>query len=570
MMCQIGFPNDTQFVIDARVVDLKPLLPFLASREWKKLFFNGVFEGTFFYHYFDTPINHVFDSYVAERILYPDNLGGNSFEDLALKYLNVQLDKQTRKSFLGNQTTPFTEKQKVYGAEDVKYLFPLYDIQRLDLRAKKSEHIADLENDLVTVVAHMELTGVPVDAAKWLEILQEYVIEHEESRKKLLGLFLGKPPETFEKLGVQQSLFDEKEEVALLPNTLNLNSPPQLKKAFANLGVYLESTDEQVIALINHPAAQELVNYRGLQKLISSYGQESFLDKIHPFTGRIHPNWQQLGAETGRFSCRKPNMQQIPEKLRKAVGGAGELVLLGADFSQMELRILAQESGDPILMEAFLTGQDVHTLTASMMFGIPTDKVTKEQRFTAKTLNFGITYGMKVKKFTDSLNIEAQTTGNPPVSMANAGKLMDLYKRTYIVANKYLESQGLFALRHGYTETRFGRKRWFKPAASDQGPKKYAGQIEAIKRAGANMGIQGGNADITKMAMIEIHNELREYKFKANIVLQVHDEIVLLTHKSQVDIVKPIVVDSMVRAGKMLLPDVPVVVDAYEAEYWPK
>lgn len=569
-MCQIGFPNDEQYVIDARKVGLEPLLPYLSSREWIKIFFNGEFEGKFFYKYYDTPINHVFDCMIVERIINPDRLSGNSFEDLAREYLDVQLDKQTRKSFLGGQTGPFTEKQIRYGAEDVKYLFPLMEAQKKGLDEKNSNHIADLENDVVTVVASMELEGVPVNAEKWTEILKEYIEEHEESRKVLLSLFTGKPKENFNKLGTQTSLFDEEEEQDLLAKTINLNSPQQITKALNAVGVHVKDTSEQTIALIKHPVAEELTRYRRLQKLITSYGQEAVLDKIHPFTGRIHPDWRQLGAETGRFSCQHPNLQQIPEKLRKAIGGVEGYSFLGADFSQMELRILAQESQDPILVEAFTTGKDVHSLTASLMFNVDLDKVTKSQRFAAKTLNFGITYGMQIGKFSDSLNIEAKKEGRPPVTMGEAHHLMDLYKRTYKVAGDFLERQGLLALRDGYTQTRFGRRRWFRPPDPSLNPKAYSGQIAAIKRAGANMTIQGGNADITKMALIDIHEELREYGFKANIILQVHDEIVLLAHNSQIETITPIVEDAMVKAGKRMLPDIPVVVESYASLYWPK
>lgn len=569
VMCQIGFPDDTQFVIDARKTKLDALLPYLYSRKWTKIFFNGEFEGKFFLKNYDTDILHVFDCYIAERIVHPDNLGGNSFEDLALKYLDVQLDKQTRKSFLGGQSGPFTEKQIRYGAEDVKYLFPLMEILQKDLEDKELTHIADLENDVVSVVAAMELEGVPVDSEKWLSILQEYIEEHEESRKALLSLLTGKPTENFEKLGTQTSLFDD-DDKDLLPNTLNLNSPIQVTKALASVGVHVKDTSEQTIALIKHPAAEELTRYRGLQKLISSYGQEAVLDKIHPFTGRIHPDWRQLGAETGRFSCRNPNLQQVPPKLRKAIGGVENYSFLGADFSQMELRILAQESKDPILVDSFTNNKDVHTITASLMFNTPIEKVTKEQRFVAKTLNFGITYGMQIGKFSDMLNIEAKKDGRPPVTMGEARNLIELYKRTYKVAGNYLESLGLLALRDGWVQTRFGRKRWFNPITTNTNPKAFKGQVEAIKRAGANMPIQGGNADITKMALIEIYSELREYGFRANIILQVHDEIVLLAHNSQVESIIPIVEGAMVRAGKRLLPDIPVVVESYASPYWPK
>lgn len=565
VMAQFGFPNDEQFVVDARSVDLHPVLPFLRSQNWKKYYFNGKFDEQFMLHFYNTPIHNVWDAYIAERILYPEILGNQAFEDVALKYLNIKLEKDTRKSFLGGQTTPFTAKQIEYGAADVKHLFPVVDIQVGEIKKRNIQHIADLEMSLVTVIANMELTGVPIDKEMWRGVLAEYAQEHEESRKKLLELF-GAPEIVY---GKQRGLFDD-EEKQLAHSDLNLGSPAQVTKAFASLGVFVESTKDQVISLIRHPAAEELTKYRGLDKIMTSYGEKAVLDKIHPFTGRIHANWKQIGTETGRFSCSQPNLQQIPQKFRACVGGSGDYVLLGADFSQMELRILAQESKDPVLVDAFTTGKDIHTVTATMMFGIPAEKVTKEQRFAAKTLNFGITYGMKIKKFTDMLNIEEKKNGRQLTTMPQAQRMMTQYKETYKTAARYLEQSGLFALREGYAETRFGRRRKFNPASTSLGPKAYKGQIEAIKREGANMPIQGTNADITKMAMVELHSELRDYGFKANIILQVHDELVVLTHKSQAEMIKEIVVDSMTTAGQRLLPDIPVVVDAYTSEYWNK
>lgn len=564
MMCQIGFPNDTQFVIDARKVNLKPLIPYLQSSDWKKIFFNGKFDEQFFLKFYNSPIINVWDCYIHERILQPELKGNQAFEDAAWERLGVRLDKTTRKSFLGGQTTPYTEKQIRYGAEDVSYLFPLVEIQQKLIADIGQSHIADLENEVVTIVANMEYIGVPVNADSWKEKLNEYALEHEESRRRLMELF-NKPVKD---LGNQMGLFDEGK--SLESASINLGSPAQIKAAFAGIGIYIPDTKDETISVLPYPSAKELTKYRGLDKIMTSYGMNSFVNKIHPFTGHIHPNWHQVGTETGRFSCSQPNMQQIPEKFRSSVGGESEYDLLGADFSQMELRILAQESKDPKLVDAFVNNKDIHTATASTMFNIPLEKVTKEQRFTAKTLNFGITYGMGIDKFVKMMNGEAQKTGGKEITIPQAQRLMDLYKANYIVANKYLANIGLSAIRDGVVETRYGRKRYFKQLPTSLSPKEYSRQLGGIKRAGANMPIQGNNADITKLAMVEIHNELKSYGFKANIILQVHDELVLLTHKSQIEEVKSIVTEAMVKAGQSLLPDIPVKVDSYVASYWPK
>jgi DNA polymerase-1 len=236
----------------------------------------------------------------------------------------------------------------------------------------------------------------------------------------------------------------------------------------------------------------------------------------------------------------------------------------------MELRILAEESQDPILVDAFQNNKDIHAVTASTMFDVPIDQVTKEQRFAAKTLNFGITYGMKVTKFVDMINGEAAKTGAKHINRKQGSIMMEKYKQTYRVANRYLENLGSLAIRTGMTQTPFGRKRFFTPVSTSLDPRAYQGQIEAIKRQGANMPIQGTNADITKMAMIKLHEDFRDYGYRAHIILQVHDEIVVLVHRTQAEAVRPIITEAMINAGKDLMPTIPIKADSYVAEYWSK
>ena len=563
LLCQIGFP-DSQYVIDARKVNLAPILPFMASNNWLKIFFNGKFDIQFLMKYYDAEVKNIFDCYIAERVLFPEARGGQSFEDLANLYLKIQLNKEVRKSFIGKGSGEFSEEQIKYAAEDVEYLFPLYESRKQALEDRQQTQIAQLEFDLVPVVAAMELTGVPVDKEKWRNILSEYAIEQSETRLNLLSLFFKQEPETFSS---QLGIFDQDDNAT--PETfkpLNLSSPAQVLKAFARLGVPLKNTADRTMQLVNHPAAKELTKYRSLDKIRTSYGEASFLDRIHPFTGRIHPNWRQVGTETGRFACKDPNLQQMPAKFRSCVVAEGEWLLVGSDFSQMELRILAQESKDPILLEAFQKGQDIHTVTASMMFNVTFDKVTKEQRFVGKTLNFGITYGMGISKFADMLAAETKRG----VSQQQAINLMDRYKNTYKVANHWLNQMGTIALRDGVVQTRFGRKRYFSPASTSLGAQAYKAQIGAIKRQGANTIIQGGNADITKLAMISLHDEMKDYGYKGSIILQIHDELVILAHKSQSENIKILVEQAMLNAGRQLIPDVPVVVESYTSNFWEK
>ena len=563
LLAQIGFPDD-QYVIDATTTDLTPILPFLKSRKWLKLGFNLKFDEQFILKNYQTPILGIFDCYIAERVIAPESKWGNSLEDLLGVYLNVQLDKKIRESFYGKQSKEFSQEQIEYAADDVKYLFKLMEMQRDKLIELKMAHVAELEFETVTVVSSMELEGVPVSVPEWRRILADYSKEHEISRKKMLSIFMG-----VEDFDQQLGIFGDAPEQPTGKKPLNINSPKQLKEAFASLGINVPNTKEQTISTIKHPSAQALLEYRGLEKIMTSYG-ESFIDKIHPFTGRIHADWRQIGTETGRFACREPNLQQIPEKFRECVGHEENYVLIGADFSQMELRILAEESRDPILVDAFQTGKDIHAVTASTMFNTPIEDVTKEQRFAAKTLNFGITYGMKLNKFKDMMNAENIKNGRKEITRKEASIIMQKYRDTYHVAGKYLNDVGIASLREGKTQTRFGRKRFFKPVSTKLDPDSFRGQIEAIKRQGANMPIQGTNADITKMAMVHLHEDLRDYGYRGNIILQVHDEIVVLAHKTQAEAIKPLVEAAMTEAGQKLLPTIPVVVDSYVSTFWKK
>jgi len=260
----------------------------------------------------------------------------------------------------------------------------------------------------------------------------------------------------------------------------------------------------------------------------------------------------------------------MPEEFRACMIGGEDYTLVGADYSQIELRILAQISKDKALMAAFKSGFDVHSATASSMFGIPLDAVTKEQRFAAKTLNFGMMYGMGVNKLMDSLNTEAQKTGAATLNIRQVQSIHYKYRQAYRAATDWLEKAGERAVRDGVSETLYGRKRYYNRPTSSVDRNMFEKQIKGIQRQGANSPIQGTSADITKLAMVNLNNEIRDYGFKGDIILQVHDEIVVLAHKKQAQSIKELVVESMTRSAQQILTDVPVVVDAYISDVWKK
>jgi len=555
ILCQIGFRDHT-YVIDTSKVDIAPLLPFFTSNRWKKIIQRSEFERKFIKKHHGVKINNVFDTWLAEKLITTDTKAPSSLAFLAKKYADMDLNKAVRMGFTeARAVSMFTEEELQYAADDVICLFPIYDGQSKIIREKSLDYIAEVEFECAQVVANMELVGVPILIDKWHSIIEETRREHEESRLRMNG-YLFDSGDNQEQIGM------------FVRDSINLNSPKQITAAFANLGINVTSTAEREIALIDHPAAKELLKYRGLQKILSSYG-ESFLGHIHPFTGRIHADFLQLGTETGRFSCKEPNLQQMPDNFRQCVGGSGYSII-AADYSQIELRILAELSGDPNFLKAFTSGEDLHKSTAATMFNIDLDKVTKEQRFIAKTINFGLAYGMGSNKLMDILNAEAEKNGSKKYTQFQTKALVSKYRTAYRKVIDWLDEAGQTAIRKGYSETMLGRKRFFSRPAQGISEGEFDMQMAGIRRQGANAPIQGTNADITKLAMIEIDTELAKYGFSGDIIIQVHDEIVVLARKDQAENIKIIVVDAMIAAGEKVLKTVPVKVEAYISDVWKK
>jgi DNA polymerase-1 len=554
LLCQIGLPDHTVYVMDVNSVKLEPILPFLSSVKYKKIIQNSKFERRFILNKYGIRINNVFDTQLAEQLIEPESYN-YGLKDLAAKYCNVLLDKSVRSSFYNKKVGAFSKEQIDYAAQDADVMWGIMGGQEPKLEELGMTALSVIEFDLAQVVAAMEETGAPIDRDKWQDKMKHYKNLHEESRLRMHELLF------IDGVDEQMGLF--------VRDAINLNSDKQIKGAFSKLGIDLDATNERVISLVNHPAAKELLNYRGLQKIMSSYG-ETFLDKIHPFTERIHADWQQIGTETGRFSCKDPNLQQMPDEFRQCVS-LKDHVIIAADYSQIELRILAELSGDTKLQDAFIKGEDVHKATASTMFGIPLDAVTKETRFIAKTINFGINYGMGPGKLMDILNAEAQKNGTKKLAFLEVRDLLDRYHATYKDVSRWLVQAANKAFVSGQSETMLGRKRFYTrpdPATLDE--KSYDLQVKALKRKGANSPIQGTNADITKLAMLNVQEELQEGGYQANIIIQVHDEIVLLAHKRQATYVKDIVVKAMQDAAASVLKKVPVKTDAYIADVWQK
>lgn len=546
--------RDVSYVINPGKVKLEPILPFLSDPNIKKIIQNGKFDTSFFRYLYNTKVRNIFDTMLSEQLLDTTPGIGVSLDAMAKRYFNIELDKSVRNQFLHMKPMQaFTDQQIEYAGKDASILLPLYDEQMKKLKVLGLEKIADIEGDLSAVVAGMENSGIPINAKKWTDKLEVYKERHEESRLKMNSLI-------FDDTGLpeQMGLF--------VRDGIDLDSPKKLKAAFQKIGLDIETTKEQEIALIDHPAAKELLNYRELQKIISSYGK-SFIEKIHPFTDRIHPDFKQIGARTGRFSCREPNVQQIPAEFRECVGLEGYKIVV-ADFSQIELRILAELSQDEGLVSALKSGADLHKSTAARMFNIPIEKVDTERRAIAKTINFGLVYGIGIGKLKDKLNAEKDAKQH--LSFNQVKQLMAQYKVAYKGAIDWLRNTGEAAYAEGYCTTILGRRRNFTRPVFAGDSEVFDKQVASLKRQGANTPIQGTSADITKLAMVNLDEDLMYYNYRAQILIQVHDEIVVLAHNSQAESVKQVVEESMLNSASEVLKDIPVKVDAYITDYWKK
>jgi DNA polymerase-1 len=280
---------------------------------------------------------------------------------------------------------------------------------------------------------------------------------------------------------------------------------------------------------------------------------------INKKTGRVHTSYAQAVAVTGRLASNNPNLQNIPirtergREIRKAfIPRDNDHVLLSADYSQIELRIVAAISGDPAMIEAFQQQRDIHNATAAKVYGIEESEVTKEQRYKAKSVNFGIIYGQGAFGL----------AGNLGISRSEAKEIIDNYKKQFGSIQKYMDDTINFAREHGYVKTLMGRKRWLKDINSANFTVRGFAERNAI-----NSPIQGTAADMIKMAMIKIHHEFKARKFKAKMVLQVHDELVFDAPADEAEIIKPVIIDCM-RTALVLPNGVPVEAEIGGGENW--
>jgi DNA polymerase-1 len=345
----------------------------------------------------------------------------------------------------------------------------------------------------------------------------------------------------------------------LAGHEFNINSPQQLSQVlFEELDLPKRgirkttlgySTAADVLALLKgkHPIIELILEHRQVTKLQSTY-VDTLPALVNPRTGRVHTSYNQTGAVTGRLSSSNPNLQNIPirtplgRQIRKGFVAEEGWLFLGADYSQIELRVLAHVSQDPALLDAFHRGQDVHARTAAAVYDVPIDQVTKEQRRIAKTVNFGLIYGQS------AYGLSRQTD----LDLDEAERFIATYFDRYPGVKAWLDNTRKLAYAEGHVETLLGRRRYFPELSSTQ--KARAGQRAAAERQAINAPIQGTAADILKIAMIRLDNDLEEHGLKARMVLQVHDELVLEVPRNEADRVLAMTRDIMENAYALTVP----------------
>lgn len=494
------------------------------------------------------PSGSLFDTMLAHYLIEPE--GRRSMDLLSAQYLGyepVHIDELIGKKGKnqGTMRDVDVEKVKEYAAEDADITLQLKQVFTPQLQQKEVQRVFDeVETPLVRVLTDMEFEGVRIDEG----FLHEYSrLLDEEARQAEKSVY--------EQAGVKFNLASPKQLGEVLFDKLQLD--PSAKKT--KTGQY--QTGEDVLnklAVKGHKIVDDILAFRELTKLKSTY-VDALPEMIHPRTGRVHTSYAQAVAVTGRLSSNNPNLQNIPirtargREIRKAfVPRDKEHILLSADYSQIELRIVAAISGDPNMCEAFRLGKDIHTATAAKVYGVAEADVTKEMRYKAKSVNFGIIYGQGAFGLADNLGI----------SRTEAKEIIDNYKREFAGIQKYMDDTVNFAKENGYVQTVMGRKRWLRDINSSNFTVRGFAERNAI-----NSPIQGTAADMIKLAMIRIHKAMQQEKLRSKMILQVHDELVFDAHKSEVDTLKALILENM-RAALPLPNNVPVEAEVGAGDNW--
>lgn len=513
---------------------IEELRPFFEDESIQKIGQNLKYDIKVLAKYNISVKGKLFDTMLAHYLINPDMR--HNMDVLSETYLNytpVSISELIGKKGKNQRSMRNVEieKQTEYAVEDADITFQLKEHFEKELGEANTQKLFDeIEVPLLRVLAAMELEGINLDTdflASLSGALDNDILRLEK--------------EIYEEAGETFNIASPKQLGEILFGKMKLIDKPKKTKT----GQY--STSEDVLSFLakDHKIIRDVLEYRGLAKLKSTY-VDALPNQVEPTTGRVHTDYMQAVAATGRLSSNNPNLQNIPirtergRQVRKAFIPRNEdYVLMAADYSQIELRIIAALSEEENMIDAFKNGEDIHASTAAKVFNVPLNEVTREQRSNAKTVNFGIIYGVS------AFGLSNQTD----LSRSEAKDLIDTYYKTYPKLRNYISDQIDFAREHGYVQTVLGRRRYLKDINGSNQVVRGAAERNAV-----NAPIQGSAADIIKVAMINIYNKLEKENYQSKMLLQVHDELVFDVYKPELDKLKAMVKHEMENAYKLTVP----------------
>ncbi len=524
---------------------LDDLTPFFTNESVEKVGQNLKYDIKVMHQHGIAVKGPLFDTMLAHYIINPDMR--HNMDVLAETYLGYRpkpisdlIGKKGKNQ--GSMRHVPLDQQTEYAAEDADITWQLKEHFEQELgKNEQRDLLHDVELPLVRVLSAMELAGISLDVPFLNKMGTELEQEAQQLEKRI-----------FEQAGETFNLASPKQLGPILFDKLKLVDKPKKTKT----GQY--STAEDVLSSLakNHPIVADILEWRSVQKLNNTY-VSALPQDVNTHSNRVHTVYNQAVAATGRLSSNHPNLQNIPirtprgQQVRKAfVAKDDQHVLMAADYSQIELRIIASLSEDPSMVAAFNNNEDIHAATAAKVFGVPLTEVTREQRSQAKTVNFGIIYGVS------AFGLSNQTT----LSRSESKELIDMYYESYPKLKSYMSAQVDFAREQGYVATVLGRRRYLKDINSRNAIVRGAAERNAI-----NAPIQGSAADIIKIAMLRIYDKMREHQLNAQMLLQVHDELVFECPKSELDALTQLVKTEMENAYTL---HVPLTVDIGVGHNW--
>lgn len=520
--------------------------PFFENENIEKISQNIKYDLKILSHYGIQIKGKLFDTMIAHYLINPDMRHNmDVLSETYLKYSPKSIEDligKKGKNQLSMRQVPL-EDIKEYAAEDADVTFQLkQNFSPILDKAETKKLFDEIEIPLIPVLAAMELEGINLDVPYLKEMSVEMAKESAALEQKI-----------YETAGEKFNLASPKQLGDILFDKLKIGGAKQKK---TKTGQY--ATGEEILSYLanEHQIVKDILEWRQMVKLQSTY-IDALPNQVDKITGRVHTDYMQTVAATGRLSSNNPNLQNIPIRtergrlIRKAFIARDEnYTLLSADYSQIELRIIAALSGEENMIKAFQNDEDIHRSTAAKVFNVPLEEVTKEQRSNAKTVNFGIIYGVS------AFGLSNQTS----LSRKESAELIEAYYATYPKLKSYMSNQVDFAREHGYVQTVLGRRRYLKDINSANMMVKSGAERNAV-----NAPIQGSAADIIKIAMINIHNKLTSENWKSKMLLQVHDELVFDVHHSELEKIKPMIKYEMENAFKM---DVPLEVEIGVGKNW--